>query len=200
MSFRPATNQRNIYDRRPSTGYGISIAQMALEEWNEKGGVVVFKGVTKRSIGAAKVRVVVSSGKLKSIEEADVPLLPASPKSRIVQTIELAGGNVDLKQYLQGWVPMSERSTFWVTSNPYGEAFDHLKHLVRYPYGCIEQTTSSTRPLLFVGNLLHNVDPTLIAGDRLEDMVMHGVDRILSMQTPSGGFAYWPGGTEPTHW
>jgi len=174
--------------------------QQKLTLENEKGGVVVFKGVTKRSIGAAKVTVTVSSGKLKSVEDADVPLLPASPKSRSVQTIELAEGNIDLKPYLQGWVPMSERSTFWVTSNPYGEAFDHLKYLLRYPYGCIEQTTSTARPLLFVGNLLHNVDPTLVAGDKIEDMVMHGVDRILSMQTPSGGFAYWPGGTEPCHW
>jgi uncharacterized protein YfaS (alpha-2-macroglobulin family) len=31
-------------------------------------------------------------------------------------------------------------------------------------------------------------------------MVQSGVDRVLTMQTPSGGFAYWPGGSEPAYW
>ena len=51
-------------------------------------------------------------------------------------------------------MPTSEQTTFWLTSNPYGESFDHLKYLIHYPYGCIEQTTSSTRPLLYVGNIV----------------------------------------------
>src|SRR5687768_9684774 len=31
-------------------------------------------------------------------------------------------------------------------------------------------------------------------------MAMAGINRLLSMQTPSGGFGYWPGHTEPTDW
>jgi hypothetical protein len=114
--------------------------------------------------------------------------------------LELATGTLDLSQYLQGWQPTSERSTFWVTTNPYAESFQHLSYLVRYPYGCIEQTTSSTRPLLYVSELVDSVDPTLTANAKLEDMVMSGVNRVLSMQTPSGGFSYWPGATEPVEW
>jgi alpha-2-macroglobulin len=48
--------------------------------------------------------------------------------------------------------------------------------------------------------LLSNVDPTLVAKDKLEDMVMSGVNRLLSMQTPSGGFGVWPGETQPVPW
>ncbi len=44
------------------------------------------------------------------------------------------------------------------------------------------------------------MDPSLIAQTNIEDMVMSGVNRLLSMQTPSGGFGYWPGATEPTDW
>jgi len=51
-----------------------------------------------------------------------------------------------------------------------------------------------------VSNLLSNVDPTLVAKDKLEDMVMGGVNRLLSMQTPSGGFGVWPGETQPVPW
>ncbi len=165
-----------------------------------KAGTVVFRAHAEAATGAAKLRVEVTSGDLSSVEETDVPLLPAAPKSRSVQRLELAAGSTDLTPFLDGWVPLTERSTIWVTKNPYGEVFDHLKHLVRYPYGCIEQTTSSSRPLLYLGDMLEFVDPSLTQGAKIEDMVQAGIDRLFSMQTPAGGFAYWPGGVRPTYW
>jgi uncharacterized repeat protein (TIGR01451 family) len=165
-----------------------------------KAGTVAFQAVAMRSVGAAKFRVLVKGGDFESRDEADVPFVPAGPRSRETQRIALQVGKNDLANKIKGWVPTSERSTIWVTSNPYGESFEHLRWLVQYPYGCIEQTTSSTRPLLFVSELLGSVDPTLLATNKVEDMVMHGINRILSMQTPSGGFAYWPGSTETNGW
>jgi uncharacterized protein YfaS (alpha-2-macroglobulin family) len=86
-----------------------------------------------------------------------------------------------------------------MTANPYAEAFQHLGYLVHYPYGCIEQTTSSTRPLLYVTSLVEQVDPK-VAELKTEDMVLAGINRVFSMETPSGGFGYWPGSTEPLEW
>lgn len=161
---------------------------------------VVFKARARQATGAATLRVEARAGDLVSVEEADIPLLPAGPKSRIVKRLELEEGVLDLTPHLAGWLPLSERSTFWVTNNPYADAFDHLEHLVRYPYGCLEQTTSSTRPLLYLGSLVERVDPSLIADGGIEAMVMHGIERLRSMQTPEGGFAYWPGSSEPAYW
>jgi uncharacterized protein YfaS (alpha-2-macroglobulin family) len=163
-------------------------------------GTVVFRVKALQAVGAAKLHVHVQAGELVSDEELDVPFVPAAPKTREVQKIELAEGKTDVLPYLKGWIPTTERTTIWVTSNPYGESFDHLKYLVHYPYGCIEQTTSSTRPLLYVANMVGNIDPTLVAADKIENMVMFGINRILSMQTPSGGFGYWPGDTTPNPW
>jgi hypothetical protein len=167
---------------------------------NGKGGTLVFQARALRATGAAKLRVVAKAGPYESREELDVPMLPSGPRMRMVKRLELANGTVDLKPHLEGWMPQSESSTFWVSAHPYGDSFDHLKYLVRYPFGCIEQTTSSTRPLLFVSDMIGNVDPTLVADAKIEDMVMHGVNRVLSMQTPSGGFAYWPGSSSPHDW
>lgn len=163
-------------------------------------GTVVFRVKALQAVGAAKLRVAVSAGALVSKEELDVPFVPAAPRTRRVQKLEATEGTIDLLPHLGGYVPTTERTTIWVTTNPYGDSFDHLKWLIHYPYGCIEQTTSATRPLLFVGNLVGNVDPALAAQDRIEAMVMAGVNRILSMQTGSGGFAYWPGESEATPW
>ncbi len=163
-------------------------------------GTAVFRARALAPTGAAHLTVTARAGDLVSVEETDVPLLPAGPKSRVTQRIELEEGVSDLTRHLDGWVALSERSTFWVTTNPYGESFDHLKHLVRYPYGCIEQTVSSTRPLLFLGSFINGIDPTILEGGTIEDRAMRGIERLLSMQTPSGGFSYWPGAQQPVHW
>jgi uncharacterized protein YfaS (alpha-2-macroglobulin family) len=187
----------------PESGDPIEVegaASKKIELADGASGTAVFRIKALRAVGAAKLKVVAVSGDSRSEESLDVPFLPAAPKSRVVQRIELTAGKNDVKQYLSGWVPTTEKSTLWVTGNPYGESFDNLRYLLHYPYGCIEQTTSATRPLLYVSSFVQNVDPELVAREKIESMVMGGVNRILSMQTPSGGFAYWPGGQEPTPW
>jgi len=163
-------------------------------------GTVVFEGEATRPVGAVKFAVTATSDELLSRDELEVPLMPVGAMSRSVQRIELTDGTVDLDRYLAGWVPTTERTTFWVTTNPFGDVFSHLSWLVRYPYGCIEQTTSSTRPLLYVRRLLDHVDPSFGGGTGVDAMVDHGVRRVLSMQTASGGLSYWPGGSQPVVW
>lgn len=172
----------------------------ALSLKHEANGTVIFPIKALRAVGAAQLRVAVSAGELRSEETLDVPFLPAAPRTRTLQRIALEAGTIDLLPYLSGWLPTTERSTFWVTNNPYGDTFDHLKYLLRYPYGCIEQTTSTTRPLLFAAKLIGNVDPALVGGKTIDQLVMHGVNRVLSMQTPDGGFSYWPGDPRPVPW
>jgi uncharacterized protein YfaS (alpha-2-macroglobulin family) len=95
----------------------------------------VFQAKAVRPLGAAKLKVVARAGNLEVRDEADVPFIPAGPRDRKLEQLELTAGTLDLKPRLKGWMPTSERSTFWMTANPYGQAFDHLKHLVHYPYG-----------------------------------------------------------------
>lgn len=166
---------------------------------------VVFRTKANLPAGAAKLRVVAkargSAGVLEVTDDVDIPFLPAGPKERVVQKIKLTPGKLDLSAQpaLQNWVPTSEHTTFWMTANPYGESFEHLRYLIRYPYGCLEQTTSTTRPLLYVGSIVEQIDPQL-AQVQIEDMVLSGINRILAMETPSGGFGYWPGATAAVDW
>lgn len=188
----------------PLTFTGQSTGKVRLEDGRAETLVFAAKGAIP--VGGAKLRVVAKAtgravGTLEVRDEVEVPFLPAGPKERVVQKVKIDGTRVDLKQLaaLRGWAPTSERTTFWLTTNPYGEAFEHLKYLIHYPYGCIEQTTSTTRPLLYIGALAEQVDDKL-AALKIEDMVLAGINRVLSMETPSGGFGYWPGSTEPLEW
>jgi alpha-2-macroglobulin len=59
---------------------------------------------------------------------------------------------------------------------------------------------SVTRPLLHIGPLLTAADPDYLKNANISEKFMAGVNRILSMQTVDGGFAYWPGQTKNTYW
>ncbi|MEO6774066.1 MAG: MG2 domain-containing protein [Kofleriaceae bacterium] len=168
---------------------------------NGKNDTLVFQAKAQLPIGGAKLRVVATAGGITETDELEVPFLPAGPIDHAIQKIKVSPGSLDLAKQpvLANWVPTSEKSTFWLTANPFGESFAHLGYLIHYPFGCIEQTTSSTRPLLYIGALVEQVDPQL-AELKLEDMVLAGINRVLAMETPSGGFGYWPGATDPLEW
>ncbi|HLT38410.1 MAG TPA: hypothetical protein VK034_19120, partial [Enhygromyxa sp.] len=82
-----------------------------------------------------------------------------------------------------------------VGSTLLGGVEDAVAYLVKYPYGCLEQTSSSLLPLIPLGRLAKQGYPLGI--DDVDQYVEAGIARLRSMQLPGGGFAYWPGGETP---
>jgi uncharacterized protein YfaS (alpha-2-macroglobulin family) len=165
-----------------------------------KSKTVVFGCEVLQKVGSGNFTVTVSGNGQESVATALTPILPNSPEVSEVTMVELTNGNNDLSSLLEGWNPQYETTSIWITANKYAESLGHLKYVIRYPYGCIEQTTSSTRPLLYIGDLLKFIDPEVVQNTGIEEKFMHGANRLLSMQTSSGGFSYWPGATQPTYW
>ncbi|MGI8602437.1 MAG: alpha-2-macroglobulin family protein [Verrucomicrobiales bacterium] len=90
--------------------------------------------------------------------------------------------------------------TLTLSNSSLAEAASAIVHLLHYPYGCVEQTSSSTIPWLALhqaGDALPGVkqDPA-----RVKKAIQAGASRLLSMQTANGGLAYWPGGQSPELW
>ncbi len=79
-------------------------------------------------------------------------------------------------------------------------ATDALEYLLTYPYGCVEQTTSSIVPWLSTMQL-RQVMPQLNKSDEeISEVISKGIDRLFSMQTGNGGLGYWPGATKAELW
>jgi uncharacterized protein YfaS (alpha-2-macroglobulin family) len=79
----------------------------------------------------------------------------------------------------------------------YPELGQRLSYLLDYPHGCVEQTTSSTIPLLAARTILPWTGTSKLSDDELRKRIDAGVARLATMQTSGGGLAYWPGGSEP---
>jgi alpha-2-macroglobulin len=66
----------------------------------------------------------------------------------------------------------------------------HLDYLIRYPYGCLEQTVSSVFPQLYLSDL------TDLSQDRQKQTdrnIRAGINKIAKMTLSDGSFTYWPG-------
>lgn len=178
---------------------GPSTQQISLAA--EAAGSVVFRLRADVAMAAARITVTAAGNDQTSFDAVDVTVAPALARvSRSTHVAVAPGQQIDLSTYLAGWEAYTDRSTVWLSANPYGGTFRHLRYLLDYPYGCLEQTTSATRPLLFASSLLGNVDPSLPTGPDVDALIAHGIERVTMMQTVAGGFAYWPGGTHPVLW
>ncbi|MFV1995030.1 MAG: alpha-2-macroglobulin, partial [Verrucomicrobiales bacterium] len=80
------------------------------------------------------------------------------------------------------------------------EAADALEYILRYPYGCVEQTTSSLLPWVRLRGLRRELPGLKKTDEEILAAIQGGADRLLGMQTGSGGLGYWPGSSHPMLW
>jgi len=72
-----------------------------------------------------------------------------------------------------------------------------LSFLITYPHGCLEQTTSGLFPQLYLDRIVELDDDRRA---QIRTNVTVGIERIAAFQVPSGGFSFWPGGSEAHDW
>ena len=125
-----------------------------------------------------------------------------SPALREVHYFQLTNANANddlLKRINPQLLEADGDVNLVVSTSRLGEAHDAIEHLLHYPYGCVEQTTSATLPWLALSKY-EALFPDLIQQDKVRAALMKGRDRLLTMQTEKGGLAYWPGGEKPLLW
>jgi len=167
---------------------GAATAQIAFSKPEEKLGFLTLRSGT--ALGKGKVHVVATSGKFRA--ESDVWLEVRSPNTATsrFQRAVVAPGTSWKGTLPQFGLAGTQSATLEVSALPPVNLDGRLDYLIHYPHGCLEQTTSSVFPQLYL--------PALIGMDqnrRLEiaNNIRAGLARLRSMQHPSGGFSYWPG-------
>ncbi|HXL98431.1 MAG TPA: alpha-2-macroglobulin, partial [Rhizomicrobium sp.] len=73
-----------------------------------------------------------------------------------------------------------------------------LRWLDKYPYGCIEQTTSRAMPLLYFNDLARLAG--LPTDQKLHARLQESVDTVLDMQNFAGNFGMWGPGNDADPW
>ncbi|MFO7564338.1 MAG: MG2 domain-containing protein [Enhygromyxa sp.] len=126
--------------------------------------------------------------------------LPVEPERTLTDRVAVYGDLADDGAALLPFVIPSDADPKFgglsvsVGSTLLGGVEDAVAYLVKYPYGCLEQTSSSLLPLIPLGRLARDYP---LGIDDVDGYVEAGVARLRAMQLPGGGFAYWPGGNRP---
>jgi hypothetical protein len=72
-----------------------------------------------------------------------------------------------------------------------------LEYLIRYPHGCIEQTTSGAFPQLYLADIF---DITYDKQQEIETNIKGAIQRLSTFQGTDGGLSYWPGERQADDW
>jgi uncharacterized protein YfaS (alpha-2-macroglobulin family) len=142
-----------------------------------------------------------ASGELTDALQSDLDVNYPAPLVREVQTKRIEANAEELTrisdpQILEG----NGKVDVNVANTRATEIREALRQLLHYPYGCVEQTTSSMLPWLTVRDLRERIPEMNKTDAEVAEVVKRGVTMLLSMQTSSGGLSYWPGGSRPMLW
>jgi uncharacterized protein YfaS (alpha-2-macroglobulin family) len=156
-----------------------------------------FALAVKSETGIAKVEVTASSGNYKATDVIEIDVRnPNPPVSKSQEAILEAGKTWNASVAPVG-IAGSNSAVLEISSLPPINLGQRLKYLLLYPHGCIEQTTSSVFPQLYLSQV-----KALTEGEKatVQKNVSAGIERLKLFVTRDGGFAYWPGEAESSHW
>ncbi|HEV8322884.1 MAG TPA: alpha-2-macroglobulin family protein [Myxococcota bacterium] len=155
--------------------------------------------VEAAQLGSAEVAFRAVTGAGGPGDEVRVPLLVTPPSVMLSgATVGAADGAATLAVDVPGDALRGLGALELVMAyNPATGLGQSLEELVQYPHGCVEQTTSSTYPLIALRDILPALGYTRHPRAELDRLARAGLDRLAKMRTDSGGLAYWPGDTDP---
>jgi len=166
--------------------------------FNQPGEQIIYFDVNVSSLdGIGEVKVEVNSGNESAYYEVEIQVRNPNPRIYHVNNFKVnKGDKFSYEPEFEG-VTGTYELTFSVSSMPQINLEKRLKYLISYPYHCIEQTTSSAFPQLFLNEMTQLSDKQK---QKVESHVSTAIVRISKMQLTGGGFSYWPGRWSPSNW
>ncbi|NLE02436.1 MAG: hypothetical protein GX640_21440, partial [Fibrobacter sp.] len=159
--------------------------------------VISFNAKAGHSAGVASVTIKASGGGERIAQKIELNVrYPINPVTDVVAGTVPQSGTWKEKVQMPG-MKGTNSVALELTTVPPLNLGQRLEYLVQYPHGCVEQTTSSVFPQLYLDKLL---DLSQEYRTRIEKNIKSGIDRIKSFQTPDGGFSYWPGNQVSDEW
>jgi uncharacterized protein YfaS (alpha-2-macroglobulin family) len=144
-----------------------------------------------------QLKLTAMAGDALATTTVNLPVVSATTKTTQIINLKLdAGETLDINVEPHGIAGSNVASVTLSGVLPFNLQ-DRLNYLIRYPHGCIEQTTSAAFPQLFMKDLMP-LEPEKLQS--IERNVKAALERLAGFQINSGGLAYWPGQGTVSDW
>ncbi len=147
--------------------------------------------------GIGKVIVEASGGGETASFEIPIDVVNPNPvTSEVTEVILDANGSQTINLETFG-IAGSNSAEIEFSTLPPMNFNGRMKYLIRYPHGCVEQTTSGAFPQLFLSDVF---DVEASKKKRIQQNIDRGIKRLGGFQNTGGGFSYWPGQNYVNDW
>ena len=159
--------------------------------------MVYFDLEVKEGQGVEHIQVIAKSNRESASQEIEIDVINPNPVSSKFIDLEI-GANEALDS---DFSCIGEKGTnsvqLEISTIPPMNFTKRMDYLIRYPHGCVEQTTSSVFPQLFLSDIF---DLTSAKKLSIKNNIKKGIQRLGDFQRPNGGLSYWIGNTSTSDW
>ncbi|RZJ63238.1 MAG: hypothetical protein EOO50_17315, partial [Flavobacterium sp.] len=189
---------KNVSVQIKTTGLrviGSSTQNLTFTEPDEK--LAYFNLEVGALTGIGKVQVIATSGNEKSTYDVEIDMTNPNPVTYEFKDILLNPNSSQTISWQTFGVAGSNKARIEVSSMPTMDLNRRLQYLIEYPHGCIEQTTSSVFPQLYLTDV---ADVDEVRRGNIQRNITAGINRLSTFQLANGGFVYWPGMSQADDW
>src|SRR5690606_2616480 len=154
-------------------------------------------GTERSRSGFTTIEVTASGNGEKASYKVEIDVENPNPISQKATNYTLEENALQTINFETFGVPGSNAAMLEFSTLPPMDFGKRMEYLIHYPYGCMEQITSSAFPQLYLADVF---DITFDKKQKIEKNVKAAIERLGRFQTTNGGLAYWPGEREADEW
>ncbi|UPT72231.1 MAG: MG2 domain-containing protein [Flavobacterium sp. JAD_PAG50586_2] len=174
---------------------GSATQKVTFTEPDEK--MAYFNLEVGATTGIGKIDIIATSGKEKSTYSVEIDVTNPNPVTNAYSDIVIEPNSSKTITWKTFGVSGSNKASMEVSSVPTVDFGRRLNYLIQYPHGCLEQTTSSVFPQLYLTDVM---DLDAVRKQNIQKNVTAGIQKLSNFQVANGGFSYWPGDSEADDW
>ncbi|HYH56369.1 MAG TPA: MG2 domain-containing protein, partial [Anseongella sp.] len=152
--------------------------------------LVYFEMDVRQLTGTGRVSISASSGSQTAKYEVELEVRNPNPFITNIIEQEVAPGKTWETTFRPAGTSGTSEGYLEISSIPALNLGKRLNYLISYPYGCVEQITSSVFPQLLLEQLS---DPGEQEKAAISRNIKAGIHRLRGFQLSSGGLSYWSG-------
>jgi A-macroglobulin TED domain/Alpha-2-macroglobulin family/Carboxypeptidase regulatory-like domain/MG2 domain/A-macroglobulin receptor binding domain/Macroglobulin domain MG3/Alpha-2-macroglobulin bait region domain len=168
---------------------GEPAKQVEVEAGSTRNAIFGFR--TIESVKGGKQRVTAVAEKDSDAIEKPVTVHPDGKEATETQSkLFREAGSFDLN-FPADTLPKTQRAHVKIYPNLMSHVAESVNGLLERPYGCGEQTISSTYPNLMILKIGKNSPVPAEIQKKAQKFLQQGYERLLSYRTSDGGFSFW---------